>query len=400
MPEYKYIARDFGGRQVAGSMAAQSEGDVLNWLAGQSLFPVRVAADQPRRTVGGRRVSGQAMAAFYGQLASLLRNGVPLMRSLHILREQTSAARLRGVLEDVAARVEDGTSLGDAFARHPKVFVEIATNMARAGTEGGFLEDALDRVAQFTEHQTDLRARTVGALVYPIILATIGTAVVSVLIIFFVPLFAEMFDQLRQQGELPAVTDWVLGLSDLIRRYGLIFVGLVAILLVAARVQLKTERGKHWRDLIKLRSPVFGPIFKSLAVARFCRVLGTLLHNGVPILKALEISRQSTGNVVLSQAVAEASENVTAGESLAGPLRKSGHFPPAVTEMISVAEESNTLDSVLINISDGLEKQTARRLELLVRLLEPAMLVVMAGVILIIVVALLLPVMKMGTALQ
>jgi general secretion pathway protein F/type IV pilus assembly protein PilC len=163
---------------------------------------------------------------------------------------------------------------------------------------------------------------------------------------------------------------------------------------------MKTEKWRRFADGMKIKVPLFGPIFLNLAVGRFCRVLGTLLKNGVPILKALEISRDASGNRVLSQAIADAAENITSGESLSGPLGKSGHFPRNVTEMISVAEESNTLDDVLINISEGLEKQTVRRLDLMVKLLEPLMLMVMAAIVLVVVVALLLPIMKMGSVMN
>jgi general secretion pathway protein F/type IV pilus assembly protein PilC len=401
MPQFSYVARRLDGARVTGTLTAPTERDAVNSLTGQSLFPVEVTAAAPAKSLGfGRRLGAQTMATFYSQLASLMRSGVPLLKSLRVLQEQTSKPRLAAILDDVAARVEEGTSVGDALARHPRTFNDIAVNMARAGSEGGFLEDALDRVAQFTEHQADLRARTVGALVYPIVLAVIGTLIVTVLIVFFIPKFGELFDTLRSRGELPFLTDWLLGFSNWIRDYGVFFAIGAAILLVVAKVQLNTAQGRRAVDLVKLRLPVFGTIFRNLAVARFCRVLGTLLRNGVPILKSLDISRLAAGNAVLADAISQAAEQVTSGESLADPLGRSGHFPLNVTEMIAVAEESNTLDSVLVNIADGLEKQTGRRLDLLVRLLEPAMLMVMAGIILVIVIALLMPVMKMGTALQ
>ena len=222
----------------------------------------------------------------------------------------------------------------------------------------------------------------------------------AVLLIFFVPSFGEIFQQLRDMGELPAITDWLLGFSGFLRSYGLFFVILAAILYVVLRVQLNTDKGRRIWDGIKIKLPMFGPIFLNLAVARFCRVLGTLLRNGVPILKGLEISRDAAGNRVLSEAIEKASDNITSGETLRCRLGKSGHFPVNVTEMISVAEESNTLDDVLVSIADGLEKQTVRRLDLMVKLIEPLMLMVMAGIILVVVVALLLPIMKMGNVMQ
>ncbi len=401
MAEFTYIARNENGERVSGSMTAASERDVISMLSGNSLFPVSVSTEKKPSQFGfGGRVSAQKIAVFYDQLAQLMTNGVPLLKSLSILRTQSSSVALQNALDDVVSRVEDGEALGDAFARHPKIFSEMAVNMSRAGAEGGFLEDALERVAQFTEHQDELKSKTIGALIYPAVLAVIGTLVVSVLLVFFVPKFGIMFDTMREKGELPAITDWLLGFSHGLRRYGLFILAGLAATYFFIRVQMRSEQGRLFADRAKLKAPLFGPIFKSLAVARFCRVLGTLLKNGVPILRALDISSDAAGNRVLSSAISDATENITSGQSLSKPLGESGHFPSSVTEMISVAEESNSLDTVLVNIADGLEKQTTRRLDLMVKLLEPLMLLVMAGIILVVVIALLLPVMKMGSAFQ
>lgn len=375
---------------------------MVNLLSGKSLFPIKVETKTEKKpiTFGGGRVNDQKIAVFYEQLASLISNGVPMLRSLTILKEQTRIPAFVAALEDVIGRIEDGESLSDSFARHPKIFSDMAVNMSRAGAEGGFLEEALQRVAKFTEQQAELKSRTVGALVYPAVLATIGTLVVMVLLIFFVPKFGVMFEQLRKKGDLPAITDWLLWFSDFLRTYWWLIFGIGAALFMTVRVQLNTEKGRRFADGLKIKVPMLGPIFLSLGVGRFCRVLGTLLKNGVPILKALEISRDASGNKILSEAIADASENITSGDSLSGPLGKSGHFPRNVTEMISVAEESNTLDEVLISIANGLEKQTVRRLDLMVKLIEPLMLMVMAGIIMVVVVALLLPIMKMGSVMQ
>ena len=403
MPDFTYIARDVSGAKVEGSMSANSEADVINRLSADSLFPVSVkdAAASAGKSLEmkfefGGKPNGQKMAVFYQQLASLLENGVPLIRSLTLLKKQTKNKRLGAALEDVIARVEDGEELADCFRRHDSLFSDMAINMSRAGAEGGFLEDALDRVGTFTEQQADLKAKTVGAMIYPMILASMGTMIVAVLLIFFVPKFATIFESLRADGELPGVTEWLLWFSGFLRGYGLIVLLVFGVLFALLKSQLATESGKMLADSIKIKLPLVGPILLSLAVARFCRVLGTLMKNGVPILKGLEISRAAAGNRVLSLAIEKATENVTSGETLSTPLGKSGHFPLEVTEMISVAEESNTLDTVLVTISDQLEKTTMRRLDVAVKLIEPLMLLVMAIVVLFVVVALLLPIMKMG----
>jgi type II secretory pathway component PulF len=338
------------------------------------------------------------MASTYAQLSALLGSGVPLLRSIEVIREQTPHKNLATVLEDIHSRVQEGATLADTMARHPRAFGELATSIVRAGGEGGFLEEALDRLAKFVEQQDELKGKVVGALAYPAILFGLGTIVVNVLIIFFVPKFEQIFATLRKRGELPVVTDWLLWLSHAMQSYGIfILIGLFGLGWFL-RNRLKSEEGRIWLDRIRLKIPVASSIYLSLAVSRFCRILGTLLGGGVPIVRSLEISADSTGNRVLSAAVRDAAENISAGQSLAAPLQASGHFPPDVVEMIAVGEQSNNLEKVLPHIAESLERDTWRRLDLFVRLLEPLMLLILAAVVLLVVVALLVPVLKMSSA--
>lgn len=400
MPDFAYIARDNTGRKVSGTLSAASRRDVVASLGKQSLFPVEVK-DAPAGTAirvkRGKKVKPQLMAVVYAQMADLLRSGVPLLRSLEVLKNQTSNATLGEVLSEVYDAVEDGANVADAMALHPRAFSEMAISMVRAGSEGGFLEDALARVAQFTEQQQDLKGRTTGALAYPAFLAVVGVSVVTILIVFFVPKFEDLFKRLEERGELPGITTALLAVSRASGKWGWLVVIVLIIVGVYARNKLSTEAGRVWSDRMKLRLPGVGGIFQNLAVARFCRVLGTLLHNGVPILRSLEISTEAAGNRILAAAITEAGENISAGQSLAKPLAVSGYFPSEVVEMIAVAEESNTLETVLTTIADSLERRTFRRLDLMVRLIEPLMLLILAGVVLVVVIALLLPVMKMST---
>ncbi len=401
MPAFAYVARNVSGQKVTGVLEAASEREAASNLASQALFPVEVKAAANKGMsfkFGSKRVKGQDMATFYGQLASLLRSGVPMLRSLTVLSEQSSNPTLSAVLKDLKGRVEEGEPIGNAMARFPRVFSDMGVNMVRAGTEGGFLEDALDRVASFTELQEDLKGRTISALAYPMFLATMGTAVVGILLVFFVPSFDKMFERLRKKGEMPAMTEYLLSFSNFLQGYGWMVLLAIVILFFIFRVQLKSERGQEFADRVKLKIPVLGGILMSLSVARFCRILGTLLGNGVPILRSLEISRSATGNRLLSKSIAQASENISAGESLAKPLGQSGHFPQTVVEMISVAEESNSLENVLPQIADTLEKRTFRQLDLFVRLLEPLMLLVMAMVVMFVVLALMIPVIKSSSS--
>jgi general secretion pathway protein F/type IV pilus assembly protein PilC len=285
------------------------------------------------------------------------------------------------------------------MARHPLAFTDLTRSIIRAGGEGGFLEEALERVAKFTDQQAELKSRVIGALAYPIFLAFFGVAIVTVLVIFFVPKFETLFERLRSRGELPALTEWLLWTSESIRQYGLLIAGAVAAMVLVIRQQVVSEQGRALIDRWRLKLPQAGTIYRNLAVARFCRVFGTLLAGGVPIVRSLKISSDSTGNRVLSAAVNDAADNITSGAPLAEPLAASGHFPPNVVEMIAVAEQSNSLETVLPTIADSLEKETWRRLDLFVRLLEPLMLLALASCVLMIVIALLLPMIKSATAL-
>ena len=399
MDEFAYVARDAGGQRVTGTIAAANRREALAAIAAKALFPIEVAgnvqAGEARRRVG--RISGQALAVLYGQLADLLHSGVPLLRALDVLRKQSTRAVLTDVLGEVHHDVEQGASLGEAMQRFPRVFGEMAISMVRAGSEGGFLEEALSRVAQFTETQDDIKKRTTGALAYPAFLAVVGTVVVTLLMVFFVPKFEGLFQNLRERGELPAMTDVLLAVSAFMQRWALPVVGVLIVAGISLRQWLASESGRLWADRLKIRLPLAGTVFLNLAVARFCRVLGTLLRNGVPILRGLDIAADAAGNRVLRAAILEAAKDISAGQRLAGPLAACGHFPPTVIEMITVAEESSTLEKVLVDIAESLERRTWRQLDLVVRLLEPIMLLLLAMVVLVLVIALLLPVIKMST---
>src|SRR4051812_19214260 len=224
MPDYAYVARDATGQKVSGTLSAATEREVLGILSGRSLFPVQVTASKSQAAAGANlRVRGQVMATVYSQLAALLRGGVPMLKSLAVLKEQSSNKNLKAILDEVYHRVEDGSTLADAMARFPRAFNEMAVNMVRAGGEGGFLEDSLDRVASFTELQEDLKGRTISAMVYPLLLGTAGSLVVTVLIVFFVPRFAVMFERLRERGELPWATDMLLWVSESSRSPAVLF---------------------------------------------------------------------------------------------------------------------------------------------------------------------------------
>jgi general secretion pathway protein F/type IV pilus assembly protein PilC len=401
MPDFTYEAITATGQRSKGTLTANTERDAAAQLDAKGLFPVRIHAPRGGAAItarGGSRikVKPRDMATFYSQLADLLHSGVPLLRSLDILDRQGSSPKLSMVLKDVRGRVADGTSLADGMGAHPRAFNELAVSMVRAGQEGGFLEDVLKRIATFTEQQEDLKSKVVGALAYPIFLAVVGTCILGVLIMFFVPQFEPMFDDLRARGELPGLTIALLAFSRfLINWFIPIVIGVVVLVVVFWRWS-GTEHGRLRLDRVRLKLPQAGKIYLNLALARFTRILGTLLHNGIPILQALKIAKDSTGNRVLTLAIEEAAENVTGGKSLAAPFANCKYLPRDIVEMVAIGEESNSLETVLVNIADSLEKRTTRQLELFVRLLEPMMLLFMAMVTLIVVLALLLPIFNLG----
>ena len=400
MPEFTYTARTLSGEDVRGTITAGTKRETLALLADRSLYPIHVASADAGsvRFRFKKRVGAAVLASTLTQLADLLENGVPLLNSLEILAEQSAHSTMREVLGDIRDKVSEGTSLDVAFASHPEVFNELTISVVRAGSEGAFLEDALKRTADFLQLQEELKNKVVGAMTYPAFLAVAGFLVTLILVVFFVPKFATLFARVEQQGGgLPVPTIILLGVSDFLGQNGLLATAGAGFLGVWLWNLIKTPAGRAFLDKWKLRLPVFGRIFLGSALSRFCRILGTLLQNGVPILRALEISAESTGNQVLAEAITRSAENISSGETLSRPLADCGLIPPPIMAMISVAEESNNLDNVLVSIAETIDRKTAQQLETMVRLIEPAMLLVMGTVILLVMVALLLPVFEMST---
>jgi general secretion pathway protein F/type IV pilus assembly protein PilC len=397
MPQFRYTARNESGAKVEAVLDAANEADVAGILSAKGYFPLSVEPVLEQVVTGKvRRVSGQLLANFYSQLADLLHGGIPLLRALKLLHDQTSNTNLKFVLDEVYRRVEAGETLSDAMTRYQLVFGEMGVQMIRAGGEGGFLEESLTHVAEYTEAQDDLKGRITGAMIYPVLLFVFLVAVVTAILVFVVPWFEPLFNDLRKRGTLPTMTEWLLYISGQMKYILAVTVPLLIAGFVWLRFWKQTKRGRYALDRLKLRIPVAGKVYEGFAVSRFCRVLGTLLKNGVPIVKSLTISADSIGNVILADAVRKASEHISSGSRLAGPLAESGCFPKSIVEMISVAEESNTLDTVLIDISQSLERRNWRSLDLAVRFIEPLMLMFLGAVVLCLVIALMLPVFKMS----
>ncbi|MCH8968409.1 MAG: type II secretion system F family protein [Planctomycetes bacterium] len=332
------------------------------------------------------------MAGFYGQLADLLRAGVPMMRSLEVLARQSSNPLMKEISREIAEDVAGGMSLADAMSKHPQAFVELYVSMVRAGERGGFLEDVLTRVSNFIERQDELRSKLIGSMIYPCVLLFVGSSLITMLLTYFVPKLRPFIERAKPN----ILTHVVFGVSDFLSGYGvwilIVLFGTVTVVLAYAR----TDAGRRSIDLWKLKIPVLGRTLIMVSLCRFCRILGTLLASGVPILQALRISRDSAGNQILAEEIDKATDSVQKGKQMSEPFSQCPFFPLDMVDMIAVAEESNSLEKVLVQIADTNEVRTARSIDLGVRMVEPLLLTAIAGVVAAIAIALLVPILTMS----
>ena len=400
MGTFSYKAKTISGETVAGVLTAESQQAALRMLDDRALFPIAVTEGTTtgRRVLTGRRrkLRLRHISTLYSQMADLLRAGVPVLRTLETLSRTASNPLLAEILKDVHNDVSGGESLADAMAKHPNAFSALTIAMVRAGEQGGFLEDVLQRISMFVERQDELRNKLIGSLIYPSILLLAGTGIVTALMVFVIPQIRGFLDRV----EKPYLTTMLFATCDFLQQYGVyVLIGMVLAVMLVIPV-LRSERGRLALDGFKLRAPVVGKVITMVAICRFCRILGTMLANGVSILQALRISKDSAGNIILADGIEKAADSVQKGETLSTPLGASGLFPAEIIDMIAVAEESNNLENVLVQIADSNEARTARQIDLGVRLLEPVMLMLMAGVVLVIAVALLVPILRMSSAVR
>ncbi len=396
MPSFSYKAVGDTGDPVSGVLTAENYQVALRMLEEQSLYPIQVSEGVSGSSEGGRRrVKGSQLTSFYSQLADLLKAGVPMLRSLDVLSKQASSGSMSFVIKELREDVAGGKALGEAMMKQPHAFSLLQSSMVKAGEQGGFLEDVLARIAVFSEKQDELRNKVLGAMIYPFILVVVGTAVVLMLLVVVVP---KLRDHLREES-FNVLTHLVFWLCDVLQHSYMTVIIVVVGLAFALSTWSKTKSGRRSLQSFKLKAPIMGKIFTMVAICRFCRILGTMLHNGVPILQSLKISKDSAGNDILAEVIEQAGDSVKKGEALSTPLGRSGLFPPSVVDMIAVAEEGNNLETVLVQIADTNEARTGRMIELGVRVIEPVLLVMMAGAVFVIAIALLLPILTMGSSL-
>jgi type II secretion system protein F len=404
MPVYEYTALQRSGKRVKGIIDADSALAARQELRGSGVFPValqetsskpgEVLRNMPHGPSVFRRINAGELSAATRQLSILLGAGITLVEALDALIVQASNPMFKKVLAEVKESVNQGNSLASSLAFHPKVFSSVYVNMVRAGEASGSLDLVLDRLAEHSEQHQALKGRFRAALAYPVFMFFIGTLILLLLLTFIIPNIAKVFDEVHQT--LPAPTIVLIGVSNFLKSFWWLVLCVICAAVILARKLMKTSRGRHMWDEIKLRVPISGPINNKMAMARFSRTLGSLLKSGVPLISGLEIVRNIVGNIQIAEAVDNAISQVEEGEGLAIPLASNRWFPPVAVQMISVGERSGELDNMLNKIADMYEQEAESKIMALTSILEPVMILIMGLVVGFIVVSILLPIFEMN----
>ncbi len=401
---YTYVVRDSTGREITGSLEADSA-DVLAAKLRQmgyyviSVEEAKVGLGKKEIHLFGVKVKKQDVAIFTRQFATMINAGLPLIKCLSVLAQQTESSTLANIIVDCQREVEAGRSLSEALAKHPEAFSNLYVSMVRAGELGGMLDDVLLRIASQLEREMEIRKKIKSAMTYPVAVLGLSLVLLAAMIIFVVPKFAAMFTELG--GELPSFTKMLVGVSRFVGGWGgLLIIAIVIALVIGFRRFRATPGGRLIVDRIKLKLPIVGSLFHKYALSRFSRTLGTLLSSGVPILGALEITGETTGNMVLTKALENVRAGVKEGETIARPLSASPLFPPMVTQMIAIGEETGALDVMLNKVSEFYDSEVNAAVESLTSLLEPLMIVFLGGTVGTIVIALYLPVFRVITLIK
>jgi general secretion pathway protein F len=397
MAKFVYTARDKKGEKIEGTLEVEDRQAVINRLQTMGFFPVKIQDVTPKSksafSISGLRgkVSTTDLVGFNRQLADLVGAGIPLVKALGIILAQTRGEVMREIVADINKNVQSGDSLAQALQRHPKVFSPLTVAMVRAGETGGMLEDVLFRLADYAENEAALKGKVLASLAYPAVMVVAGTLVIIILITVVMPKITGVFADLNQA--LPLPTQIMMQVSGIVRVYWwIVGIGLVAAV-VALRQFFKTAEGRSLRDAVYLRIPILGGVIHKRQLALFTRTLGNLLHNGVPILTALEITTEVIRNVVIQGEVKKVAPSISQGGSMAGTLTDNKFFPPAITSMIAVGEETAQLDKVLLKISDTCEREVDRALKTLTSMLEPLIILALGIVVGFIVISMMLPIM-------
>ena len=425
MPRYNYVALDSRGQESAGLVEAPSPNEAIGRLRQAGYFPTnvyeegkggrdghrkratpaipRVAKSRSRKNIvlfQRKSVKTRTLMIFTRQLATLIDAGLPLLRSLNVLAKQERDGVLKNTINTLADSVQGGSTFSEGLEQHPVIFNKLYVNMVKAGELGGVLELVLARLAEFQEKAQKIKNKVIGAMVYPVIVLVLATGIMAFLLVFIVPKFQNIFHEMLGDKPLPAITQFVIDLSNFIKNHGFILIGIIVFVIAAYKFVARTSAGRHLIDRIKLRMPLFGNLIRKSTVSRFSRTLGTLVTSGVPILQALNITRETAGNTVIADAITRVHDSVKEGESIVQPLEASAAFPPMVISMIDVGEETGQLPEMLLKIAEVYDDEVDNAVAGLTSMLEPIMIVVLALVVGTIVIALFTPLISIISGLQ
>lgn len=414
MNSYAYEAVNAAGLRIAGSLDVASQSEALRRIKEMGLFPTRVAERSRKRAVPsgarrkpfgrlsrfsfslpllGGRVKPRAVSVLTRQLATLIGAGMPLLRGLRILEQQETNRTLKRIIGELGATIEGGSSLSEALALHPKVFNRLYVNMVKAGEIAGALEIALRRLTEFMEKAQKIKGKITSAMFYPVAVMFVAAAILIVMMVFVVPRFQLVFEGLLKGAAMPVFTTFILRISEVIRHHAMLAAVTVLAVSVAFTASLRTTWGRWLFDKFKLTMPILGAVFRKAAISRFARTFGTLLGSGVPVLQALTIVKETTGNVVVGRVISRVHESVKEGETVAAPLRTSSVFPPMIVGMVDVGEQTGALPDMLLKIADNCDEEVDNAVSAMTSLLEPIMIVFLAVVVGSIVIAMFLPIL-------
>ena len=400
MPEFIWEAKTSGGEVRKGTQEAANPDAVYAALRRQGLNPTKVKAKPKEIKISipgfSEKIRDRDIVIFTRQFATMIDAGLPLVQCLEILSSQADNKTLGKTLGAIQNDVEGGAAYAEALSRHPKVFDDLYVNMVAAGETGGILDTILARLSAYMEKAMSLKKKVKSAMVYPITILSVAVGVVALLMVFVIPKFADMFTGMG--GELPGLTQMVISMSNFAVSYKMLFVigGFIAGVILLKRYY-STQGGRRRMDGFFLRLPIFGPLIRKVAVAKFTRTLGTMLSSGVPLLDALEICAKTAGNKVVEEAVFLTRDSISEGKTIAEPLEETGVFPPMVVQMISVGEATGALDAMLGKIADFYDEEVDTAVDALTSMMEPMMMVFLGGAIGFVVIAMYLPIFKMAT---
>lgn len=399
MGSFTYSGRSREGKVINGVMESDNQNAVVAFLRGKGITPISVKQKAKgfnfNYDFGGPAITTRDVSIFTRQFSTMISAGLPLVQCLNILSSQMDHPKFKKNIEQITQKVEGGATFAEALAKYPKIFDNLFVNMINAGEVGGVLDVVMNRLALYMESSERLQKKVKSALVYPVTVSVIALVIVSALMLFIVPTFANMFASFG--GKLPGLTQALLNASNFMKKYFVLvfsFFGVLGVIIVRLK---KTERGRKVIDKFVLKMPVFGILLRKVAVAKFTRTLGTLVSSGVPIVEALSITAKTSGNTVVETAVSNARDSIQRGANIASPLKNSGVFPSMVTQMISVGEETGALDQMLTKIADFYDEEVNTAVDGLTSLIEPLLMVFLGTVIGVVVVALFLPIIKMSS---